>query len=103
MPTLFTDRAFESRRVGGYLNWCFSAGLITNAQVAANATITLLKAAVRAANLFTEKTPMITQLDKALDRGISIGEFTETHGVTTVATLVALTTSSTSHKQGFFG
>lgn len=103
MGVLYTERKPESARVGAYLNWCFSAGIITDAQVAANATLTLLKAAVNTAILETQKKPIGIMLGKALDRGLTLGIFSETHGVVTVAALVALTDSGTTMKQGFFG
>jgi len=84
----------ESKRVGGYANYCAAAGVITDALVAANATITLLNAAILAA-VPAYQQPMARMLNKALNRGIALGNIAETHGQTTVAGLVALTNSST--------
>lgn len=98
---VYTDRIPESKRIGGHLNVGFSAGIITDALVAANATITLLKAAILTGILKTEQKPLGIVLNKALDKGVSLGQIPETHGVITVAALVALTDASSTMKQGF--
>lgn len=100
---VYPDRVQESKRWGGWLNWAKRAGVITDAQVAANATVTNLKAAVEAANVPAEQRPMITYVKSALNRAVSMGQVPETHGVTTVAGLVALGDSSTTHMQGYYG
>lgn len=99
----YTDRIQESKRWGGYLNWLKSAGVITDAQVNANATVTALKSALDAAVIPAEQRPMVTYVKKALDRAVSMGQIPETHGVTTVAGLVALGDASTTHKHAYFG
>lgn len=103
MGVLYTDRIPASKRIGGQLNIGFTTGVITNAQVAANATITLLKAAVTAAIPTYAQTKIAGDVNRALDLGLDMGLFSETHGQTTVAGLVALTDASTTLKQGFFG
>ena len=95
-----TDRLPESKRIGGALNMAFSAGIITNAMVNANSTLTTLKAAVTAGTVGANG-PLAIKTNEALDRGKSLGYFSETHGVTTVAGLVALTDAGTTLKQGF--
>lgn len=98
MPEAQTDRQNMSKRIGGQLNQAFSAGLLTNAMVAANATLTLLKTAVSAAQTAQTSTIAI-KVNKALDAGKSLGYISETHGQTTVAGLVALTEAGTTNKQ----
>lgn len=100
---VFPDRVQESKRWGGWLNWAKRAGIITDAQVAANATITALKAALDAAVVHAEQRPMITLVKVALDRAKSMGQLSETHGQTTVAGLVAEGDASTTHMQGYYG
>lgn len=100
---VFPDRMQESKRWGGYLNWLFSAGIITNALVAANATVTLLKTAIDTATVRAEQRSMVTLAKVALNRAVSMGQIPETHGQTTVAGLVALGDAPTTHKQGFYG
>jgi hypothetical protein len=100
---VYTDRIPESKRWGGWLNIASNAGIITDALVAANATVTLLKAAIGSAVVRGEQRPMVTITQKALDRAVSMGQVPETHGVTTVAALVALGDGSTSHRQSYFG
>lgn len=98
---VYTERIPESVRVGGMINYCGAAGVITDAQVAANATITLLKAAILAA-ANVQQQPLAIMLNKALDRGVTIGCITATHGQTTVAGLRGMTDASATMKQGFF-
>lgn len=100
---VFTDRIPESKRIGGMINTCASAGLITDTLVNANSTVTTLKAACLTAAVRTEQQPMVKEMNIALDRAVSLGAIPATHGVTTVAGLVALTDASATHKQAFLG
>lgn len=99
----YTQQIPFSKRIGGQLNYGANVGVITDTIVNANATITLLKAAV----LLLATTPQLTKaagdVNRALDNGLDLGLFSETHGVTTVADLVALTDASTTHRQNLFG
>lgn len=100
---VYTERIPESKRWGGWLNAMAAAGVITDALVAANATVTLLKAAIETAVVKAEQRPMVTLTKLALDRAVSMGQVPATHGVTTVAALVALGDASTTHKQSYLG
>lgn len=100
---VYTDRIQESKRWGGWLNYLSRAGLITDAQVNANATVALLLTAIDAAAIRTEQRPMIAYAKAALNRAVSMGQVPATHGVTTVAGLVALGDASTTFKQGYYG
>ncbi len=102
MSTLALDKIPESKRIGGHINIASSAGLITDTLVNDNATVTLLKAALLTACVRTEQKPLVIKLNKALDRGIALSLISETHGVTTVAGLLALTDAASTFKQGFF-
>lgn len=103
MGAVYTDRIPYSKRIGGQLNYGKVVGVITDTIVNAQATITLLKVAVTA----LATTPMLTKaaadVNRALDAGLDLGLFSETHGQTTVAALVALTDASTTHRQTIFG
>lgn len=100
---VYTERIPESKRWGGWLNYAARAGVITDAQVNANATVAGLIAAVDAAAVRTEQRPIVNYLRVALNRAVSMGQVPATHGVTTVAGLVALGDASTTFKQGFHG
>lgn len=100
---VFIDRIPLSKRIGGWANACKTAGVITDALVNANATITLLNAAILAAVVSPSDKPRAILLTKALERGVDLGIIPETHGVTTVAALVALTDASASFRQSFLG
>jgi alkaline phosphatase len=100
---VYTERIPESKRIGGWFNALFKAGILTDALVAANATNAALKTAVDTATVKTEQRPMVTVFKKAFDRGVSLGQIpTPNHGTATVAALVALTDSNTTFKQGFY-
>jgi hypothetical protein len=77
--------------------------VITDALVAANATVTGLKTAVDAQSVPAEQRPMLTYVKLALSRALSMGQISETHGQTTVAGLVAQGDASTTHMQGYYG
>lgn len=100
MAVAFLDRVGASRRAGGMLNVGKTNSVITNALVAANATITLLKAAITAAIVRPDDAPMAVDVNDALDLGKSIGIWSETHGFTTVAEFVAASDASASFRQG---
>lgn len=102
MGAIYTDRIPFSKRIGGQLNLGFNCLVITNAQVAAQATITLLKAAILAAVPTYNQTKIASDVCDALDAGLGEGLFSETHGQTTVAALVALTDASTTLTQGLY-
>lgn len=89
-----------SRRIGSMITACSSAGIITSTIIAANATITLLKAAILVLAV-GPKASLGVKLNKALDKGIAIGTYTETHGLTTVAGFVAATQAGTTMKSSF--
>lgn len=103
MGAVYTDRIPESKRIGGFLNYCKNAGIITDALVNGNATITALKSAIDTAVVKTSQRPLVTEIKLALDRGLTIGVFSATHGVTTVAALVAPTDAGTTYTQNFLG
>lgn len=96
----YTGRIGASKRVGGQLQIGKDSGVITDALVNANATLTDLKAAVTAAALHANLGPMKVQVNKALDLGKTMDLLSETHGVTTVAGLIALTDASSGFRQG---
>jgi len=102
MGAVYTDRIPASKRVGGQLNLGANVGVITDALVAANATLTLLKAAVTAGAPTYNQVKIAADVNDALDLGLGMSLFTETHGVTTVAALVALTDASTTFNQGLY-
>ena len=98
---VYTDRIPFSKRIGGYTNWLKSAGLIDDGFVAANPTITAMKAATQAQMIRPEHRPMMIKWFMGLDKAKSLGQIPETHGQTTVAGLVALTDAGPRFKQGF--
>lgn len=98
MPSVHVAAA--SKRIGGFINSCKSAGVITDTQVNANATVTLLGAAVVDAAVGAKK-PLAQKLRKTLEKAVDIGEIGETHGETTVAGLVALTEAGATHRSPF--
>lgn len=104
MSNLYCTTKRESERIGGFINWCAAAGIIADADLngAGGDTITEVKANVLANDMPASSKSLVTVLNKALDRGISLGLWSETHGVTTVAGLVALTDASTTFKHGLF-
>lgn len=103
MGAVYLDRIPASQRVGGQLNMSFVPGVITNALVAANSTVTALKAAITAAVVRPDDAPKAIFTNQALDVGVSLSLIPETHGCTTVAELVALTDSGTSLKMPIIG
>lgn len=103
MGAVYVDRIPASKRVGGMLNVAEEPSVITDALVAANATVTLLKAAITAAVVRPDLSPMAIETNSALDLGVSLSLIPETHGCTTVAGLVALTDAGASFKQGLRG
>lgn len=100
MVAALLDQVGFSRRIGGMLNVGKTNSVITDALVAANATLTLLKAAITAAIVRPDDVPIGVDVNDALDGGKAIGVFSETHGVTTVAALVALTDAPVGYRQG---
>lgn len=101
MSTLGTTGKSESARIGGQINQGVSAGVITDAMVNANATLTLLKAAILAASYHGNKRIALL-VNLGLDKAKSLGLMSETHGVTTTAGLLALTDApSSTYKQNF--
>ena len=94
------DRVGASRRVGGMLNVGKTNSIITDALVAAQATLTLLKAAITSGVVRPDDATIAVDVNDALDLGKAIGVFSETHGVTTVAALVALTDAPVGFRQG---
>ena len=100
---VFSTQIPESKRIGGHINAAFSAGLITDALVSGNSTVTTLKAAILTGAVKTVQRPMAQVLNKALDRGVSLSQIPETHSQTTVAGLVGLTDASSTFKQSFLG
>lgn len=97
----YTFRVPISKRIGGQLNLASNVGVITDALVAAQATVTLLNAALLTPTFMQTKINKDTQ--KALVNAVNLGLISETHGQTTVAALVALTDASTTHRQAYFG
>jgi len=103
MGAVYIDRIPASKRVGGQLNVSFVPSVITDALVAANATVTALKAAITAAVVRPDLVPVGIATNDALDLGVSLSLIPETHSCTTVAQLVALTDASSTFKQGIRG
>lgn len=101
MGALYTDRIPLSKRIGGQLNLAANVSVITDALVAAQATVTLLNAALVAPTFMQTKIQGDTRL--ALIKAVSESLIPETHGCTTVAGLVALTDASTALRQAYFG
>lgn len=100
MAAALLDQVGFSRRIGGMLNVGKTNSVITDALVAANATLTLLKAAIAAAIVRPDDVPIGVDVNDALDGGKALGLFSETHSQTTVAGLVALTDASANFRQG---
>lgn len=100
MAVAFLDRVGASRRAGGMLNVGKTNSVITDALVNGNATLTALKAAITAAVVRPDDAPMAVDVNDALDLGKNIGIWSETHGKTTVAGLVADSDASASFRQG---
>lgn len=71
-----------------------SRGLLTDAMISGNATVTLLKSAIDSKFLHAEHEPVKPRLKQALDYALAQGEISETHGLTTVAGLIAATKAS---------
>jgi len=103
MGAVNTDRIEASRRVGGQLNVGKTNSVITDTLVNANATLTLLKAGILAGVVRPDDMPIAIAVNDALDLGKSLGLFSETHGVTTVAGLVALTDAGASYRVSLRG
>jgi hypothetical protein len=101
MGAVYTVRVPFSKRIGGQLNYAENVGVITDALVAANATLTLLKAALLAPTYLQIKARADLRL--ALDSAVDLSLIPETHACTTVAGLVALTDASTTLTQNYFG
>ena len=101
LNALRTDQLPEAARIGGQINIASTGGVITDALVAANPTITGLNAALLSPT-FMQST-IRTQLRLALTRGTNLTLWPETHGVTTVAGLLGLTGKTSVMKQGFLG
>lgn len=95
-----SDRVGASKRVGGQLNVAKTNSIITDTLVNANATLTLLKAAILTASPRPDDQPIAIKTNRALDLGKNIGVFSETHGQTTVAGLVGLTDAAAAFRQG---
>jgi len=80
--------------VGNALKVGDTVGVITDAMVAASATVDALIAAVRAVTgLHADKLPMIERVVSAIETGENIGDFTDTNinASSTVDDLLALT------------
>lgn len=103
MGVVNIDRIPASKRVGGCLNIYTGPGIITDTLVNANATLTLLKAAVTAGVIHPDDAPKAVKVNRALAEGLSLGVFTETHGCTTVAGLVQLTDAASTYRQDILG
>lgn len=101
MGAVYTDRIPFSKRIGGQLNYANNVGVITDALVAAQATVTLLNAALLTPTFMQVKANRDTQ--EALVNAVSLGLIPETHACTTVAGLVALTDASTTLRQNVLG
>jgi hypothetical protein len=101
MGAVYTDRIPESKRIGGELQIGLNSGVITDALVAANSTIATLQAALLTPS--PNQANIKKQVNDALQRGLNMALFSSTHGVTTVAALVALTDAPVNYRQGFLG
>lgn len=104
MGAIYTDRIPYSKRIGGQINLAASVGVITDGVVGTGPydTITEVKAAVTALATTPQLKKIASDTNLALDAGIDLGLWSESHGVNTVAELVALTDASTTHRQGLF-
>lgn len=104
MPASYVEQIPLSKRVGGQLNIAVNLGLLANTDPASSATVTLLKAKIdtNLASLNADLAPEAEKTQLALQKGVDLGLFNETHSQTTVAAIVALTDASTTHTQGFF-
>jgi hypothetical protein len=103
MGAAFTQDIPISKRCGGQLNYGANVGVITDALVAANATVTLLKAAITAAVVRTVDAKPASDCNRALDKLVDLSLLSATHGKTTVAGIVAVSDASTTLTQNFFG
>ena len=95
-----TEQVPLSTKIGGQLQVAEDQSVITDTIVAANATVTLLKAAlvVPLGSDGTHKS--LCQL--ALQKGVDLSLIAETHTATTVAELIAFTDAAVGEKPGFF-
>lgn len=94
-----------SKRIGGQLNIAVDNGLLVNADPATDTTLTTLKARLdtRFASADASIYPEVVKTKQAIDAGEDIGLFSATHGVSTVAALIALTDASVDFRQGIRG
>src|SRR6187399_3553425 len=95
---VYTDRKPFSARIGGWINWLKGPGIMTDAFVAANPTISGMKTNMFITVVRPDHRPMLIKLAKALDKAVSMGIMPDTHGQTTVAGLVALTDAGPTFK-----
>lgn len=104
MAVNYEERVGLHKRIGGQLNLAVNLGLLANTDPASSSTVTLLKAKVdtNLAGLHIDLTPEAERTQLAIQKGEDLGLWSESHGVSTVAALVALTGASTTHTQGFF-
>lgn len=104
MPVpVFTDQIPMGKHIGGWTNALSAVSIITDALVAANATITLLNAAILAAVVRPDDLPKVQLLNQALRKAVSLSYIPETHSQTTVAGLIALCTSSSTLRESYLG
>ena len=88
------DQTPASRDVGNAIKTGNVTGVITDAMVAASATVAALITAVRAVTgLHADRTPIIERVVSAIKVGENIGDFTDANinASTTVAAVLALT------------
>lgn len=94
MALVRPDEIRLSEEYGAALIFGKTCGLLTDTLVSSNSTVTLLKAAIDAAFVHAEYNAVKPRVKQALDFGVNQGDITETHGVTTVDGLIALTQAS---------
>lgn len=88
-----------SKRIGGIIERAEDAGIITDAIVAANATVTALNAALLAP--IPAEAPLRSKVKQALLKAVDAGLVAETHTFTTISSLVSATDATTGVRAPF--
>lgn len=88
------DEARLSEEYGATFIDAQNRGLLTDALISGNATVTALKTAIDNAFVHAEHQPVKARVKQALDFMLNQGEISETHGLSTVTALIAATKAS---------
>lgn len=88
------DEARLSEEYGATFIDAQNRGLLTDTLISSNTTVTALKAAVDGVFGHAEHEAVKPRLKQALAYALEQGELSETHGLTTVAGLIAATKAS---------